>query len=159
MIQLTVLDDAADDPAEVRQLTGELRDGLHAALDDLRALARGIYPPLLADQGLGAAVRAQAGRAPLPVLVEADGIGRYRRDAEATAYFCILEALQNVAKYARASRAAVALSCPDGHLKFTIADDGDGFDTTKATHGTGLQGMADRLAAVGGTLGHSLRAR
>ena len=153
MIQLGVLDDAADDPAEVRQLTGGLRDGLHAALDDLRALARGIYPPLLADQGLGAAVRAQAGRAPLPVLVEADGIGRYRRDAEATAYFCILEALQNVAKYARASSATVALSCPDGHLTFTVTDDGDGFDTTKPTPGTGLQGMADRLAAVGGTLG------
>ena len=61
MIQLAVLDDAADDPAEVRELTGELKDGLHAALDDLRALARGIYPPLLAEQGLGAAVRAQAG--------------------------------------------------------------------------------------------------
>jgi signal transduction histidine kinase len=153
MIQLAVLDDAADDPAEVRQLTGELKDGLHAALDDLRALARGIYPPLLADQGLGAAVRAQAGRAPLPVLVEADGIGRYRREAEATAYFCILEALQNVAKYARASSAKVALSCPDGHLEFTVTDDGDGFDTAKPTPGTGLQGMADRLAAVGGTLG------
>ena len=153
MIQLGVLDGAADDPAEVRELTGQLRDGLHAALDDLRALARGIYPPLLADQGLGAAVRAQAGRAPLPVLVEADGIGRYRRDAEATAYFCILEALQNVAKYARASSATVALSCPDGHLTFTVTDDGDGFDTTKPTPGTGLQGMADRLAAVGGTLG------
>jgi signal transduction histidine kinase len=152
MIQLAVLDDAADDPAEVRQLTGELRDGLHAALDDLRALARGIYPPLLADQGLGAAVRAQAGRAPLPVLVEADGIGRYRRDAEATAYFCILEALQNVAKYARASSAKVALSCPDDHLEFTVTDDGAGFDTAKPTPGTGLQGMADRLAAVGGTL-------
>ena len=67
-------------------------------------------------------------------------------------YFCILEALQNVAKYARASHAAVALSCPDGHLEFTITDDGAGFDTTKATHGTGLQGMADRLAAVGGAL-------
>jgi signal transduction histidine kinase len=152
MIQLAVLDDAADDPTEVRQLTGELRDGLHSALDDLRALARGIYPPLLADQGLGAAVRAQAGRAPLPVLVEADGIGRYRREAEATAYFCILEALQNVAKYARASSAKVALSCPDGHLEFTVTDDGDGFDAAKPTAGTGLQGMADRLAAVGGTL-------
>ncbi len=151
MIQLGVLDDAADDPAEVRQLTGELRDGLHAALDDLRALARGIYPPLLADQGLEAAVRAQAARAPLPVLVEADGIDRYRRDAEATAYFCILEALQNVAKYARASSATVALSCPDGHLEFTVTDDGDGFDTAKPTPGTGLQGMADRLAAAGGT--------
>jgi signal transduction histidine kinase len=152
MIQLTVLDDAADDPAEVRQLTGELRDGLHAAIDDLRALARGIYPPLLADQGLGAAVRAQAARAPLPVRVEADGIGRYRRDAEATAYFCILEALQNVAKYARASSATVALSCPDGRLEFTVTDDGDGFDTAQPAPGTGLQGMADRLAAAGGTL-------
>jgi signal transduction histidine kinase len=152
MIQLTVLDDAADDPAEVRQLTGELRDVLHAALDDLRALARGIYPPLLAEQGLGAAVRAQAARAPLPVLVEADGIGRYRPDAEATAYFCILEALQNVAKYARASSAKVTLSCPDGHLEFTVTDDGDGFDTAKPTPGTGLQGMADRLAGAGGTL-------
>jgi signal transduction histidine kinase len=151
-VQLTLLEDAAQDPGEVRQLAGELRAGLHEALDDLRALARGIYPPLLADQGLAAALRAQAGKAPLPVLVEADGIGRYRREAEATAYFCILEALQNVAKYAQASRAMVALTCPDGQLGFTVTDDGDGFDTAKATHGTGLQGMADRLAAVGGSL-------
>ena len=151
-IQLGLLDDAADDPGEVREIAGQLRAGLHAALDDLRALARGIYPPLLADQGLAAAVQSQARRAPLPVRVDADGIGRYRRDAEATAYFCILEALQNVAKYARASQATVALSCPDGHLEFRVTDDGDGFDTTKATRGTGLLGMADRLAAVGGTL-------
>ncbi len=151
-VQLTLLEDAADDPGEVREITGELRAGLRAALDDLRALARGIYPPLLADQGLSAALHAQAGKAPLPVEIEADGIGRYPREAEAAAYFCILEALQNVAKYARASRATVALSCPDGHLEFTVTDDGDGFDTAKATHGTGLQGMADRLAAVGGTL-------
>ena len=67
-------------------------------------------------------------------------------------YFCILEALQNTAKYARASRAAVALSCPGNHLEFTVTDDGTGFDTAKATAGTGLQGMADRLAAAGGTL-------
>jgi signal transduction histidine kinase len=151
-VQLTLLEDAAEDPGEVRQLAAEFRAGLHEALDDLRALAHGIYPPLLAGQGLAAAVQAQAGKAPLPVLVEADGIGRYQRDAEATAYFCILEALQNVAKYAQASRATVALCCPDGHLEFTVSDDGDGFDTTKTTHGTGLQGMADRLAAVGGTL-------
>ncbi len=151
-IQLGLLDDAADDPGEVREIAGQLRAGLHAALDDLRALARGIYPPLLADQGLAAAVQAQARRAPLPVRVDADGIGRYRRDAEATAYFCILEALQNVAKYACAAQATVALACPDGHLQFTVTDDGDGFDTAQATHGTGLQGMSDRLAAVGGTL-------
>jgi signal transduction histidine kinase len=151
-VQLTLLEDSAGDPGEVRQVTGQLRAGLRAAIDDLRALARGIYPPLLADQGLGPALRAQAGRAPLPVQVEADGIGRYPRDAEAAVYFCILEALQNTAKYARASRAAIALSCPSSHLQFTVTDDGTGFDTATATHGTGLLGMADRLAAAGGTL-------
>jgi signal transduction histidine kinase len=151
-VQLSLLEDSAEDPGEVRRMTGQLRSGLRAALDDLRALARGIYPPLLADQGLGPALRAQADRAPLPVMIQADGIGRYPRDAEAAVYFCTLEALQNVAKYARASRATVALSCPDGHLEFSITDDGAGFDTTKATRGTGLQGMADRLAVAGGTL-------
>jgi signal transduction histidine kinase len=152
MIQLSLLEDSAGDSGEVRQVTGQLRAGLHAAIDDLRALARGIYPPLLADQGLGPALRAQVGRAPLPVMVEADGIGRYPRDAEVAVYFCILEALQNTAKYARASRAAVALSCPGSNLEFTVTDDGAGFDTATASHGTGLQGMADRLAAAGGTL-------
>jgi signal transduction histidine kinase len=152
MVQLSLLEDSAGDSGEVRQVTGQLRAGLRAAIDDLRALARGIYPPLLADQGLGPALRTQVGRAPLPVLVEADGIGRYPRDAEAAVYFCILEALQNTAKYARASRAAVALSCPGSHLEFTVTDDGAGFDTATVSHGTGLQGMADRLAAAGGTL-------
>ena len=151
-VQLSLLEDSAGDPGEVRQVTGQLRAGLRAAIDDLRALARGIYPPLLADQGLGPALRAQAGRAPLPVQVETDGIGRYPRDAEAAVYFCILEALQNTAKYARASQTTVALSCPGSHLEFTVTDDGTGFDTATASHGTGLQGMADRLAAAGGTL-------
>src|SRR5262249_23650415 len=104
-VQLTLLEHAAEDPGEVRQLAGELRGGLRAALDDLRALARGIYPPLLADQGLAAALQAQAARAPLPVHIDADGIRRYPREAEAAVYFCVLEALQNTAKYARASRA------------------------------------------------------
>jgi signal transduction histidine kinase len=151
-VQLSLLEDSAGDSGEVRLIAGQLRTGLRAAVDDLRALARGIYPPLLADQGLGPALRAQASRAPLPVLIEADGIGRYPRDAEAAVYFCTLEALQNVAKYARASRATVALSCPASHLEFTVTDDGAGFDTANARHGTGLQGMADRLAAAGGTL-------
>jgi signal transduction histidine kinase len=151
MVQLSLLEDSAGDSGEVRQVTGQLQAGLRAAIDDLRALARGIYPPLLADQGLGPALRAQVGRAPLPVQVETDGIGRYPREAEAAVYFCILEALQNTAKYARASQATVALSCPGSHLEFTVTDDGTGFDTATASHGTGLQGMADRLAAAGGT--------
>ncbi len=76
-VQLSLLEESAEDPDGVRQMTRQLRSGLRAAVDDLRALARGIYPPLLADQGLGPGLRAQASRAPLPVLIEADGIGRY----------------------------------------------------------------------------------
>jgi signal transduction histidine kinase len=129
-----------------------VRDGLHAALDDLRDLARGIYPPLLADQGLVPALQAQARKASLPVVIDADGIGRYPQDTEAAVYFCTLEALQNVAKYAGAARATVGLSCSGGSLQFTVTDDGAGFDAASTRNGTGLQGMADRLAALGGSL-------
>jgi signal transduction histidine kinase len=129
-----------------------VKDGLRAALEDLRDLARGIYPPLLADQGLIAALQAQARKASLPVQIDADGIGRYPQDAEAAVYFCALEALQNITKYAGASRATVGLACSDGSLRFTVTDDGTGFDAASTRHGTGLQGMADRLAALGGTL-------
>jgi signal transduction histidine kinase len=150
-IQLSLLEGAAEDPSAVRQITPVLKDGLRAALDDLRDLARGIYPPLLAEQGLVAALQAQVRKAPLPVLIEADTIGRYPPDTESTVYFCTLEALQNIAKYAGATQAAIHLDCPDGSLQFSITDDGAGFDTTTARHGSGLQGMADRLAALGGT--------
>jgi signal transduction histidine kinase len=149
-IQLRLLEESADDPAAVRQLAPVVRDGLHAALDDLRDLARGIYPPLLADQGLVPALQAQARRAALPVEIEADGVGRFPQDTEAAVYFCTLEALQNIAKYAEASRATVGLSCSGGSLRFTVTDDGTGFDTARTRHGSGLQGMSDRLAALGG---------
>jgi len=151
-IHLRLLEDSAEDPGAVRQITPLLAAGLRAALDDLRDLARGIYPPLLAEQGLVAALEAQVRRAPLPVLIEAAGIGRYPPDTETTVYFCTLEALQNIAKYAGATQAAIRLACPDGSLQFVISDDGAGFDTAKARYGSGLQGMADRLAALGGTL-------
>jgi signal transduction histidine kinase len=151
-IQLGLLEESAQDATSVRQLTPELQKSARAALDDLRALARGIYPPLLADQGLVPALQAQARKAVVPVTIEADGIQRYPQDVEATVYFCALEALQNIAKYADASRADVGLSCSGGSLQFTITDDGTGFDTAAYRDGTGLQGMADRLAALGGTL-------
>jgi signal transduction histidine kinase len=151
-IQLGLLEESAGDPTAVRQLVPAVKDGLRAALDDLRDLARGIYPPLLADQGLVPALQAQARKATLPVEIDAAGIGRYPQDIEAAVYFCTLEALQNVTKYAGASRATIGLSCSDGSLRFTITDDGTGFDTVATRNGTGLQGMADRLAALGGAL-------
>jgi signal transduction histidine kinase len=151
-IQLSLLEQSAGDADCVRQMAPQLQNTARAALDDLRALARGIYPPLLADQGLVPALQAQARKAALPVTIEADRIQRYPQDTEATVYFCALEALQNIAKYAKASRAAVCLSCSNGSLQFTITDDGTGFDTAGTREGTGLQGMADRLAALGGTL-------
>lgn len=140
------------DPAKARELLDQLQTQAHETLENLRDLARGIYPPLLADEGLAAALVAQGRKVPVPVEVRPDGIGRYDQEVEAAVYFCVLEALQNVTKYARASHVDVTLS-DDGHgLAFTVSDDGAGFDRTSPTRGTGLQGMADRLDAVGGSL-------
>jgi signal transduction histidine kinase len=122
------------------------------ALENLRDLARGIYPPLLATRGLAAALDAQARRSPVPVTLAADGLRRYPQETEAAVYFCVLEALQNVAKYAGASGAAVTLVSADDALEFSVTDNGAGFDTGSGRTGSGLQGMADRLAAVGGEL-------
>jgi signal transduction histidine kinase len=122
------------------------------ALEQLRELARGIYPPLLADLGLRAALEAQARKAAVLVTVEAPGISRYPQEVEAAVYFCVLEALQNVAKYAQASAARVTLR-PDGeYLVFSVDDDGQGFDPATTPKGTGLQGITDRLAALGGSI-------
>ena len=152
MIQLGLLEESADDPAAVRQLAPAVKDGLRAALEDLRDLARGIYPPLLADQGLVPALQAQVRKASVPVEIDADGIGRYPQDTEAAVYFCALEALQNVSKYARASRATIRLAASDGGLRFQISDDGVGFDPATTPSGAGLTNMRERLEAVGGSL-------
>jgi signal transduction histidine kinase len=143
---------AADAPGEADALLAQTEQAAQDALEELRDLARGIYPPLLADLGLPAALAAQARKAPLPVTVQADGIGRYPQDVEAAVYFCVLEALQNVTKYAHASAAVVTVGHDGGWLAFTVSDDGRGFDPVAAPPGTGVQGMADRLAALGGTL-------
>jgi signal transduction histidine kinase len=135
-----------------REMLAELRQDAVGAVADLRDLARGIYPPLLASKGLVAALEAQAGKAPVPTTVTADGVGRYPQDLEAAVYFCVLEALQNVAKYAGASHAEVRLATSGGDLRFEVADDGAGFDPETKAYGTGLQGMTDRLHAHGGSL-------
>jgi signal transduction histidine kinase len=142
---------ARKDAEKAAELVAQVRDDTQQALEDLRDLARGIYPPLLADKGLAAALESQARKAVLPVTVEPDGVGRYPQDAEAAAYFCVLEALQNVAKYAEASSVIVRLTQDDGHLVFTVTDDGKGFDPSATSRGSGLQNMADRLDALGGT--------
>ncbi|HEY7661079.1 MAG TPA: sensor histidine kinase [Actinomycetota bacterium] len=152
-VKLRLADQVVErDPDKARELLGQLQVEVNAALENLRDLARGIYPPLLADSGLAAALEAQARKTDLPILLEPDGIGRYTPEVEATVYFCVLEALQNVAKYAEASRVAIAIRQRDGMLEFEVRDDGVGFEPGVATAGTGLQGMADRLDAVGGTL-------
>src|SRR6202035_2076072 len=99
----------------------QLKNDADEALETLRDLARGIYPPLLADKGLLTAIQAQARKATLPVTVEADGIGRYPQDTEAALYFCILEALQNIQKYAQATSAKVRLREEGDHLCIEIA--------------------------------------
>src|SRR6266540_225205 len=135
-----------------RELLAELRQDTAGAVEDLRDLARGIYPPLLAGKGLVAALEAQARKAPVPASVTADGVGRYPQELEAAVYFCVLEALQNVAKYAGATRAEVRLTASGHDLEVEVTDDGAGFDPGSKAHGTGLQGMADRLHAHGGSL-------
>jgi signal transduction histidine kinase len=151
-VQLGLLERLADDPDHVRQIATQLQGDLRDALDDLRDLARGIYPPVLADKGLVAALEAQGRKAAVPTTIESDGVGRYPREVEAAVYFCVLEAIQNVAKYAGASSASIRLAGSDGSLVFEIEDDGRGFDATAPTHGTGVQGMVDRLDAIGGIL-------
>ena len=143
---------ASKDLAEADRMLEQLEGDVTDALENLRELARGVYPPLLADQGLAAAIEAQARRSPLPVRVEADGIGRYPQELETAVYFCTLEALQNAAKYAQANEVAVSLLEDHGELVLSIRDDGVGFDRAATQLGAGLQNMADRLAALGGTL-------
>jgi signal transduction histidine kinase len=103
-------------------------------------------------RGLAAALEGQARKSSVPVHVDADGIGRYSQEAEAAVYFCCLEALQNVAKYAQANTVDVRLVHTNGGLTFEVSDDGAGFDPGATSFGTGLQGMADRIEAIGGTL-------
>jgi signal transduction histidine kinase len=148
LIEDMVLKDA-DRAAELaRQATEETGE----ALESLRDLARGIYPPLLADKGLVAALESQADESPIPVRVDAENVDRYTQEAEAAIYFCCLEALQNAAKHAKASEAVVRLAEGDRGLRFEVTDDGAGFEPAATANGTGLQAMADRLDAIGGSL-------
>ena len=140
------------DANKAAELLSKLEADADEALETLRDLARGIYPPLLADQGLKTALEAHARKLSIPVEVKADDISRYSQEIEAAVYFCCLEALQNVSKYANAARAVVRLSEQDGAVTFIVEDDGRGFDPQTTPHGSGTQNMSDRLEALGGNL-------
>jgi signal transduction histidine kinase len=152
-VKLKLADTLVDrDAAKAHDALSQLQADTTRTLEDLRDLARGIYPPLLADEGLAAALRAQARRAAIPVDVEVALDGRFPPEVEAAVYFSCLEALQNVAKYADASRATVRVRHDGAELVFEVVDDGRGFDPSVNGRGTGLQGIADRLGALDGTL-------
>ena len=141
------------DPDKARALLEELGGDLEDTLQELRDLAHGIYPPLLADKGLPQALAAAARRATLPTDVRSDGIGRYSPEIEAAVYFCCLEALQNAGKHAGdEASAGIRLWEEAGGLLFEVADDGVGFDTRHTRGGAGFTNMNDRLGAVGGSL-------
>ncbi|GAC1332328.1 MAG: hypothetical protein NVSMB17_11290 [Candidatus Dormibacteria bacterium] len=140
------------DPARAQVTIQQLKGDADEALENLRDLARGIYPPLLADRGLVSALEAQARKATVPVEVVADGVERYGQEIEAAVYFCCLEALQNIQKYAGARHVAVRLKGDPAGLQFEVEDDGKGFDPAASRRGAGLQNMEDRMASLGGSL-------
>jgi signal transduction histidine kinase len=143
-----------DDPAEAASVIAELRRDLQQGIAELRALAHGIFPPLLSSGGLGEALPAAATRAALPVSVEFHSVGRYRPEVEAAVYFCCLEALQNAGKHAGDGASVVLRVTADEHqLSFEVRDDGAGFNLDGSTvAGHGFVNMADRLGAIGGRL-------
>ncbi|HEX2273426.1 MAG TPA: histidine kinase [Acidimicrobiales bacterium] len=140
----------AEDPGAAEKLLDELATNITDAIDELRNLAHGIYPPLLVDSGLSEALRAAAAGSASRVRVDTSGIGRFGTDVEAAVYFCCLEALQNAAKHAPGANVTVTVREEAGGLRFEIADDGPGFDPDAVRHGHGFTNMSDRLGAVGG---------
>src|SRR4051812_8038506 len=143
-------DQAAKDPSVTQRMLDGAMTELDEALSELRELARGIHPAVLADRGLERALSALAGRAPLPVEVKSAPEERLPAPVEAAAYFVVAEALTNVARYAHASRASVAVERRNGHAVVEVRDDGVG--GADPTRGTGLTGLQDRLAALDGRL-------
>jgi signal transduction histidine kinase len=148
-VQLNLARALVDDDAEVAPLLDGLSAGVKETLGELRALAHGIYPPLLMESGLAVALGAAAGRCPLPTAVHAE-VGRYRGEIEASVYFCVLEALQNAAKHAPGASVAIRLWEERGSLRFDVTDDGPGMAAGSKDLGHGFVNMSDRLGAIGG---------
>jgi signal transduction histidine kinase len=140
---------AREKPGPLEPLLEEMQSELGDALDSLRNLARGVYPPLLEAEGLKAALRARARQVPISIDVQS-GPERYPRELEGAVYFCCSEALQNLSKHSRATRGSVRVWCENGRLCFEVRDNGRGLDAARVKLGGGLQNIRDRLDALGG---------
>jgi signal transduction histidine kinase len=143
---------ARRDPERARPSIDDLRRQTRDALATLSALAAGLYPAVLRERGIAAALSAQTSLTTVPVEVVDHLNYRYSEDLEAAVYFCCQEAIQNAVKHAHASHISVRIDDRDGTLRFTVSDDGTGFDASTARRGAGMQNMADRIAAGGGAL-------
>ncbi len=140
------------DPAAAKALLEEARADVFVTVEEVRALAHGLYPKVLTDLGLHKALGAAAGRGALPTSVVAEGIGRFNEDAEAAVYFCCLEAMQNAGKHAGEGASLTVEVGHDGtDLWFSVTDDGAGFDMSAEGRGHGFTNMDDRLGALGGS--------
>lgn len=143
---------AGKEPERARRLLEELQGDTQATIDAVRDLARGIYPPILADRGLVHALEAHARRCPVPMSIEADDVRRLPTEVENAVYFCCLEAIANSIKHSGGANIAVKLSLQNDLITFEVADRGKGFDTATTPQGSGSQSMHDRMAALGGNL-------
>ena len=143
------------EPTQARIIVHGLQDQLEAAIRDLRDLAHGIYPPILGERGLVGALPAAARRTVLPCTVDVQGLGRHSPSVEAAVYFCCTEAIHNADRHSGGSIIAVQASDDEGPgrgLRFSISDDGHGFDPAGVRSTHGLTGMRDRIRAAGGEL-------
>jgi signal transduction histidine kinase len=153
MVQLRVARRlASQDPDRARAMVADLQRIAREALDTLGDLAQGIHPPVLTEHGLAAALRRQEANPAVKVSVKDRDLSRYPIEVEAAVYFACLEALNNAAKHAPGSNVVVQLFEHDGHIVFSVRDDGSGFDPEESRPGSGLGNMVDRVAALGGTL-------
>jgi signal transduction histidine kinase len=137
-------------PDRAEALIGEAKSTALAVLAELRALSQGVHPPILTERGLAGAVRELAALAPVPLWLSLDIPGTLPAEIETTAYYVVAEALANITKHAAASLGRVRIECQGGELTVEVEDDGCG--RAEPAEGTGLRGLADRVAANGGTL-------
>ena len=151
-VKVGLAEKLAEPESKTRPILAQLKHDADEAIDNLRELARGIYPPLLASEGLGAALQSHARRLTVRVELDVANLQRQPREVEGAIYFCCLEALQNVAKYAEASSVKLRVWMHDSMLAFEVKDDGKGFDPATTVRSSGLQNMRDRLEALGGSL-------